>query len=124
MGTMSELRECPFCQSHLQPFGHNMRDGMRVDIYKHPEGESYWGRCPLSGLVFDEARWNTRPIEDALTARANQAEKNYNDVVVSMGRIFKKCLEVLNAPVNILDPMKSENAIVAICEIARKVVEK
>lgn len=74
---MSELIACPFCGKALSEFGHDKRNGVVVTLYIHPTPEEpIWNQCPLSGLVFDSQRWNTRPIEDGLRAElaAAQAE--------------------------------------------------
>ncbi len=63
---MSELKPCPFCSIELEFFGHDIRNGISVEVYRHPRPEEpSWDECPLCGLVFDAERWNKRPLEDA-----------------------------------------------------------
>lgn len=62
-----ELKPCPLCAVDLEFFGHDKRNGVVVDVYRHPTPENpSWDECPLSGQIYDVERWNKRPIEDAL----------------------------------------------------------
>lgn len=69
-----ELKPCPFCEAKLTLFGRDKRDGKIVNVFIHPQGTDTWDRCPLSGLVFDAARWNARPLEDALCSQLAEAQ--------------------------------------------------
>ena len=66
---MSELKPCPFCGTQLDP-----QEKRAVwdseQFYEHPKVEG----CHLSGLMFPEKFWNTRPIEDELQARIDELE--------------------------------------------------
>lgn len=61
-----DLKCCPFCGAYLEDFGHSIRDDKKVKTFKHPDKESDWDRCLLSGLIFDKERWNKRPAESIL----------------------------------------------------------
>jgi len=60
---MSELKPCPFCGTQLDP-QENQAVWDSEQFYEHPKVED----CHLSGLMFPEKFWNTRPIEDKLQA--------------------------------------------------------
>ena len=67
-----ELRPCPFCGGQLILFGHDAElvNGSTsiYALYQHPELSEDRIRCPLTRLVFREANWNKRPLEDELKA--------------------------------------------------------
>jgi hypothetical protein len=82
---MSELEKCPFCEEELTPFGHEKRNGEVVEIFIHPAIRDDWFRCPLSGLVFDAPRWNTRPGEAAAEQRGYlRAAKDVEENTIKM----------------------------------------
>ena len=60
---MSELKPCPFCGTQLDP-QENQAVWDSEQFYEHPKVED----CHLSGLMFPDKFWNTRPIEDELCA--------------------------------------------------------
>lgn len=64
---MSELKPCPFC-------GHEASESFL--------GEGFVAcgsfNCQIGMTIFDPNSWNTRPIEDALLARAEKAEAVIN----------------------------------------------
>jgi len=65
---MSELKPCPFCGTLPQANAWIFR-GISETRYFCPNQE-----CPLSVRTVTLEDWNTRPIEDALLARAEKAE--------------------------------------------------
>lgn len=60
-----KLKPCPFCGE--QPEMQNMCGG-------YPGDEVYFCRCRIENHKEDLWSWQTRPLEDALIARAERAE--------------------------------------------------
>jgi hypothetical protein len=63
---MSELKPCPFCGSPAYSYHDNCIDfaGVKCDL----------GGCVCADILITENNWNTRPVEDALTARIAELE--------------------------------------------------
>ena len=87
---MSELKLCPFCGTLPQANTWIFR-GISETRYFCPNQE-----CPLSVRAVTLERWNSRPIEDALTARIAKLEAERRWIPVSEG------LPKENAPVLVL----------------------
>ena len=117
---MSELKPCPFCGKALSLFGNDVRNGKLVEVFIHPyEVDDGWDRCPLTSLVFDLERWQSRPIEDELRAELEKrtAELHYaNTACMEM----KHELDRLNAEIKTTDDLLKEatktiGAVIACC---------
>lgn len=84
---MSELKPCPFCETSLEFFGHDIRNGKKVEVHRHPTPENpTWDECPLSGLIFDVERWNKRSLEDAL-------QQKYDILLLKIKKVAEKIQE-------------------------------
>ena len=72
---MSELKPCPFCGSPAYSYHDNCIDfaGVKCDL----------GGCVCADILITENNWNTRPVEDALTARI--AELVSSNMVMAKG---------------------------------------
>ncbi len=66
---MSELKACPFCKSIPQANKWTIH-GITETRYFCPNPD-----CPHSVRTVTLEQWNTRPLEDALLARAERAER-------------------------------------------------
>ena len=66
---MSELKPCPFCGKEPA-----IDNNFAICVNDDCELSDYW-----SGL--EDCSWNTRPIEDALTARIAELEEELEHVI-------------------------------------------
>jgi hypothetical protein len=71
---MSELKPCPFCGSPAYSYHDNCIDfaGVKCDL----------GGCVCADILITENNWNTRPVEDALTARIAELEAEIERLTV------------------------------------------
>ena len=69
---MSELKPCPFCGSPAYSYHDNCIDfaGVKCDL----------GGCVCADILITENNWNTRPVEDALTARIAELEAEVTEL--------------------------------------------
>ena len=87
---MSELKPCPFCGSPAYSYHDNCIDfaGVKCDL----------GGCVCADILITENNWNTRPIEDALTARIAELEAHIAaleaDYVISNRELLIKQVEI------------------------------
>ena len=65
---MTELKACPLCASVAEHCDSGGRELVACSSQK----------CPLYVVTAEPAAWNTRPIEDALLARAEKAEVKHD----------------------------------------------
>lgn len=70
-----KLKPCPFCGSPAYSYHDNCIDfaGVKCDL----------GGCVCADILITENNWNTRPIEDALTARIAELEAAQRWIPVS-----------------------------------------
>lgn len=108
------LSPCPFCGEQLDP-QENQAVWDSEQFYEHPKVNG----CQLTGLMFPEQFWNTRPIEDELRAELEKrtAELHYaNTACMEM----KHELDCLNAEIKTTDDLLKEatetiGAVIACC---------
>jgi len=70
MADQVELKLCPFCKAQLEYFGKDRWEGKIQDCYRHPINDE--NLCALSGLIFTDRKWQSRPLEDALQAEVEE----------------------------------------------------
>ena len=69
---MDELKACPLCASSAESYHAGW--GGRRELFVACSSQ----KCPLYVVTAEPAAWNTRPIEDALLARAEKAEVKHD----------------------------------------------
>lgn len=86
-----ELKPCPFCGGYLTFIGHDIDRRVTppevVEVYEHKfaDDNDPIKDCCLSLLVFAARRWNTRPVEDALTAERDRYKAALEEILVDEG---------------------------------------
>ena len=66
---MSELKACAHCGHEAQPIRYEYKNGEIQDLAYCPNDD-----CPMHHRTLSIEAWQTRPIEDALTARIAELE--------------------------------------------------
>ena len=79
---MNELKSCPFCGNEPVVEGNLVA----CNNLNCPTYDNYW----TDPMIFTCDQWNTRPIEDALTARIAELEAEIEQLTAPAPKSSKK----------------------------------